>query len=71
MFAILTRSITFGGSLIGSPNDSRKMLDLFAEKGVKSWVNTMPMKEANKALVEFEKGVPRYRFVLVNDGNLG
>lgn len=45
------------------------MLDLVAEKKIKAWVQTMPMKEANQALRDFEAGKPRYRLVLVNKEN--
>lgn len=45
------------------------MLDFVAEKKVKAWVQTMPMKEANQALRDFEAGKPRYRLVLVNEEN--
>lgn len=45
------------------------MLDLFAKEGVKTWNNNYDMKDANKAIVDFEEGKPRYRFVLVNKNN--
>ena len=40
------------------------MLKLFDEKNVRTWNINVPMKDANKALVEFEEGKARYRFVL-------
>ena len=55
------------GSAIGSPNDIREMLALSAEKGVKPWVQVRPMSEANQALIDFEDGKPRFRYVLVNE----
>lgn len=48
----------------------REMLEFVAEKKVKAWVQTMPMKEANQALRDFNAGKPRYRLVLVNEDNL-
>jgi alcohol dehydrogenase (NADP+) len=44
-----------------------EMLDFVAEKKLKAWVQTMPMKEANQALRDFGAGKPRYRLVLVNE----
>lgn len=40
------------------------MLELAAEKGVKPWVQMMSMRDANQALLEIEKGTPRFRLVL-------
>jgi alcohol dehydrogenase (NADP+) len=62
----LINGIRLEGSLIGSPGEIREMLDLAAEKGVKPWVTTRPMKDANQALVDMHEGKPRYRYVLVN-----
>jgi D-arabinose 1-dehydrogenase-like Zn-dependent alcohol dehydrogenase len=42
------------------------MLQLVADKKVKPWVETRPMSEANQAIVDFEAGKPRFRYVLVN-----
>ena len=67
IFPLLNKKASIGGSLIGSPQQIRDMLKLAAEKNVKPWINVMPMKDANKAVVDFEKGVPRYRIVLVNE----
>ena len=65
-FALIIKKVSIGGSLIGSPNEIREMLQLAADKGVHPWINEKPMAEANKAIVDFEAGVPRYRFVLKN-----
>ncbi|KFX90571.1 hypothetical protein V490_06393, partial [Pseudogymnoascus sp. VKM F-3557] len=69
-FSLIRNSIKIGGSLIGTPKDIEDMLELVVEKKVKPWVQKIPMKEANKAIVEFEEGVPRYRFCLVNEENV-
>lgn len=53
-------------SLIGSPAEIREMLNLVAEKGVKPWIQTIPMKEANRAIVDMRAGNARYRYVLSN-----
>ena len=34
------------------------------EKGVKTWNVNVPMKDANKVLLDFEAGKARYRYVL-------
>lgn len=64
---LIFKRIKITGSLIGSPDDIREMFDLALAKGVKPWISTIPMKDANQAIVDFEKGAPRYRFVLENE----
>jgi alcohol dehydrogenase (NADP+) len=66
-FALIAKSVKIAGSMIGSPEEIRKMLKLAVEKGVHSWTKKYPMKDANKAVTDFEAGKPRYRFVLVNE----
>lgn len=63
----LIRGVRLEGSLIGSPQEIRDMLELAAEKNVKPWVTTRPMKDANQAIVDMYEGKARYRYVLVND----
>ena len=46
------------------------MLELFAEKGVRTWNNNVPIKDANKAVVDMAAGKARYRFVLVNEKHI-
>ncbi|KAL2834379.1 chaperonin 10-like protein [Aspergillus cavernicola] len=70
MFALLSRHRSMSGSLIGSRSQIKYMLDFFAEKEVMPWVVTVPMADANKAIVDFEKGRGRYRYVLVNEKHL-
>lgn len=53
-------------SLIGSPSEIREMLNLVSEKGVKPWIEEIPMMEANRAIVDMRAGKARYRYVLVN-----
>jgi alcohol dehydrogenase (NADP+) len=66
-FALIAKSVRIAGSMIGSPEEIREMLKLAVENGVHSWTSKYPMKDANKAVVDFEAGKPRYRFVLVNE----
>ncbi|KAH8732687.1 alcohol dehydrogenase-like protein [Phaeosphaeriaceae sp. PMI808] len=65
-FGLIGKGCKIGGSQIGSPKDIEEMLKFAAEKGVKPWVQTRSMREANQAVVEMEDGKARYRYVLVN-----
>ena len=69
-FALLSKRAKITGSMIGSPQEIKDMLDFFAKKGVKSWNNNISMKNANQAIVDMEAGKARYRYVLVNDKHL-
>ena len=66
-FALIAKGCKIGGSQIGSPKDIEEMLRFARDKGVKPWVETRPMKEANQSVVDFEDGKARYRYVLVNE----
>lgn len=66
-FSLLAKGVKLGGSAIGSPAQIRDMLKLAEEKKVRPWIQTIPMKDATRAVMEFEQGKPRYRFVLVNE----
>ncbi|KAL2865858.1 NAD(P)-dependent alcohol dehydrogenase [Aspergillus lucknowensis] len=63
----LKRRLKMESSLVGSPGELREMLALAAEKDVKPWVEEVPMKNANKAIVDMHEGKARYRYVLVNE----
>jgi len=43
------------------------MLKLASDKQIKTWANPSPLTKVNDVLIQFEKGAPRYRFVLVNE----
>ena len=45
------------------------MLELTATKNIKAWIETRPMKEANKAIVDMTAGKARYRYTLVNEAH--
>ncbi|EON97098.1 putative nadp-dependent alcohol dehydrogenase protein [Phaeoacremonium minimum UCRPA7] len=66
-FTLIASGIKIGGSAIGSPNDISDMLQFAAEKKIKPWVQTRPLKDANQAVVDMADGKARYRYVLVND----
>ncbi|KAL3465160.1 Afadin and alpha-actinin-binding-domain-containing protein [Aspergillus heterothallicus] len=70
-FSLIQKGVKVTGSNIGSPADIRAMLQLAAEKGVRSWVQTRPMEEVNLALTEMHEGKARYRYVLENGGKVG
>ncbi|KAL2185701.1 alcohol dehydrogenase-like protein [Thermothelomyces heterothallicus CBS 203.75] len=64
---LIFKRIKITGSLIGSPQDLRDMLQLAVEQNVRPWIDEIPMKDANKAIVDMGAGKPRYRYVLVNE----
>lgn len=66
-FALIGKRVKITGSMIGSPNEIKDMLKFFAEKGVRTWNNNVPMKQANQAIKDMDAGKARYRFVLVNE----
>lgn len=66
-FSLMAKACKLGGSQIGSPAEIEEMLKLAAEKKVKPWIVSRPMKEANQAIVDMEAGKARYRYVLEND----
>lgn len=66
-FSLLAKKAHITGSGIGSPQEIRDMLEFFAKKGVRTWNNNVPMKDANKAIVDMDAGKARYRIVLVNE----
>ncbi|KAE8136369.1 chaperonin 10-like protein [Aspergillus pseudotamarii] len=63
----LIRRVKVESSFIGSPREIREMFELVAEKGVKPWIEEIPMKDANTAIVDMHAGKARYRYVLVNE----
>ncbi|KAL1977933.1 hypothetical protein VTN31DRAFT_792 [Thermomyces dupontii] len=65
-FSLIMANRQVAGSLIGSPNEIREMLDLAAKHNVRPWIVERPMSEANSAVVDMDKGRARYRYVLVN-----
>ncbi|RDW94628.1 zinc-binding alcohol dehydrogenase [Coleophoma crateriformis] len=69
-FSLILKRVSIGGSLIGSPDDIREMLALFAEKGVKTWNVNRPIEDANQVVLDMEAGKARYRYVLVNQKHI-
>lgn len=64
--SLIPKSINFAGSNIGSIAETREMLQMAADKKIRAWVEERPMNDANRALLDFEAGKPRYRYCLVN-----
>lgn len=70
MFSLIGKRASIQGSQTGAPRDINDMLKLFAEKGVKTWNNNVPMSDANKAIVDMDNGKARYRYVLCNEKHI-
>lgn len=66
-FSLIPKGAKIGGSAIGAPHEIEEMLELAAEKGLKPWVEKRKLGEANQAVVDMGKNLPRYRYVLVNE----
>lgn len=64
--SLIMKSLNFAGSCIGSAGETKEMLQLAADHGIKGWVEERPMRDANQALKDMEAGKPRYRYCLVN-----
>ncbi|KJA26757.1 hypothetical protein HYPSUDRAFT_63543 [Hypholoma sublateritium FD-334 SS-4] len=64
---LVVRGISFGGSLLGSKKEALEMLQLAAAKGIKPWIEIMPMKDCGKAVRAVKDGNVRYRHVLKQD----
>ncbi|KAG9191183.1 alcohol dehydrogenase (NADP+) [Alternaria panax] len=60
-FTLIVKAVHITGSCTGSPKEIEEMLQFVADKGVKPWMQLIPIEEANRAIVEFEDGKPRYR----------
>lgn len=66
MFLMIFKGLTLSGSLIGPPAQIREMLDFAVAKGIHPMIEERPMKDANKVIEDLDKGLARYRYVLVN-----
>ncbi|TFK57318.1 NADPH-dependent alcohol dehydrogenase [Heliocybe sulcata] len=56
-----------GSTHIGSKKEAVQMLQLAADKGIKPWIEELPMKEAKQAVERLKRNDVRYRFVLTQD----
>ena len=65
-FDLIGKGVKVGGSAIGSPQEIREMLDFAVKHHIHPFIEEVPMKDANKAVVDMEAGKARYRYVLSN-----
>jgi alcohol dehydrogenase (NADP+) len=65
-FDLIPKGKFLGGSGIGSRIQIEEMLNLAAEMKVKPWLEERPMKDVNQTLIDMDKGLARYRYVLIN-----
>ncbi|KAI9291805.1 GroES-like protein [Neoconidiobolus thromboides FSU 785] len=65
-FTLVKKNIGFSGSLIGSPNEIRQMLDFAAKHKVYPWIENYPMDKCNEGIQLVRDGKVRYRVVLNN-----
>ncbi|KAH9947617.1 GroES-like protein [Amylocystis lapponica] len=66
-FDFASNGCLIGGSKIGSKKDCLEMLELARAKGVKPWIEELPMKDVQKALKAVHENTVRYRYVLTQD----
>ncbi|KAI5460122.1 chaperonin 10-like protein [Mariannaea sp. PMI_226] len=65
-FAFLLNRRKVTSSMCGSPEEIWEVLRLAAEKSVHPWVQVVPMRDANQALLDTVAGKARFRYVLEN-----
>ena len=67
-FSLIGKGVTISGSLIGPPAQIREMLDFAVTHKIHPIIQGKEMEDANKAVVDMDmdKGLARYRYVLVN-----
>ena len=66
-FDLVPNGCFIGGSAIGSKKECMEMLALAAKKGIKPWIEELPMKDVKKALEGLGDNKVRYRYVLSQD----
>ncbi|TFK80408.1 hypothetical protein K466DRAFT_667685 [Polyporus arcularius HHB13444] len=66
-FNFVSNGCLMGGSKIGSKQDCLEMLELARSKGIKPWIEEMPMCDVGKALQNVQENKVRYRYVLTQD----
>lgn len=63
---LVFRGLTISGSLIGPPAQIREMLDFAVTHNIHPIIQEKSMKDANGVVADMDKGMARYRYVLVN-----
>ncbi|MBW2269940.1 MAG: NAD(P)-dependent alcohol dehydrogenase [Deltaproteobacteria bacterium] len=65
--ALMSRRSSVTGSLMGSPEQMARMVQMVAAKGIRPMTESLPLQEVNTAIARVRAGQPRYRMVLSND----
>ncbi|CUM65816.1 uncharacterized protein PRCAT00003465001 [Priceomyces carsonii] len=70
-FQLILNNLNICGSNIGSKKEAIKMLEIAAEKGIKPWIEEVPIsaKACGESLERCDKGDVRYRFVFTDYEN--
>lgn len=65
---LISNGVLIGSSHLGSRREMLEMLKLSADKGIKSWVETVPISAENlaKTMQRLQKNDVRYRFTMVD-----
>jgi len=63
-FSLISGGKSVSGSPLGSPVDTRRMLDFCARHGIAPVTETLPISQINDAFEKLRSGSPRYRLVL-------
>lgn len=65
---LINNGCLIGSSHLGSRREMLEMLQLAADKGIKSWVETVPISAENlaKTLQRLQKNDVHYRFTMVD-----
>lgn len=66
-FDLVPTGCLLGGSRIGSKKECLEMLELARSKGIKPWIEELPMSQVGKALQDLKDNKVRYRYVLTQD----
>lgn len=66
-FDFVLNGAFIGGSHVGSKSECLEMLELAASKGIRPWIEELPMKDAKKAIEGVGKNAVKYRYVLTQD----
>lgn len=67
VFPLIAGERSIGGSPLGSPHTTKRMLEFCARHQIAPMTEEFPMSAANEALDKLENGSPRYRIVLKQD----
>jgi len=66
MFPIIFKGLSISGSLIGPPAQIREMLEFAIAHNIHPMIQERKMTEANQVVQDMDKGLARFRYVLVN-----